>query len=317
MTKRQYTHLQPELKNTIIPLTEYGVVEITGKDAARFLQGQLSCHIDEVTDNTNQLGTANTPKGRVYSIFRIAKLHDRYLLRMPCSMTEIFKAQLSKYIVFFKAEINIINDWKVSGLFTRNSLTIFNNIPDGFGSNWHHHVASDEQILLPVTGKSDRYECWHKGNLTDVENNGTSSNTDWVWLDMLDGLPELSPEISDTFIPQMLNLDTFNALHFKKGCYTGQEIIARMRYLGKLKKRMSLFYTKLQENENAQINSEPAPTWTPGHWLLDKENKKVAQIVRGVNSANGHSLVQAVISVDASDQPLFNEDGIALSMLNT
>ena len=209
---------------------------------------------------------------------------------MPSSITDIFKAQLGKYIVFFKADIQTDTQWQVSGILTKNALEKVTT-----------HLI--EKLVFPSIDGSDRFECWHTEPLVPHPESNLNES-DWFWLDMAAGIPELAPEISEAFIPQMLNLDNYNAINFKKGCFTGQEIIARMRYLGKLKKRMTL------------LESSSPLTLKPGSWLLDQNKNKIAHVVRSLTSKSGYSLTQAVLSIEIkekkADTQFFDESGIAL-----
>jgi len=289
MTKSRLDNLSPTLPKAIVPLTEYGIVSLHGKDAGRFLQGQISCNIEEVTAHTYQTGTANTAKGRTYSFFRIAQQGDAYLLRMPKTMIPLFESIMGKYSVFYKAQIQPETQWQVSGIMNQACLAqVEQNIPDNFGQNINETWSDKNKIFMPSPDQSDRFECWHKEPLPTTSLIGLSSysDADWRWLDMLSGIPELCPAISDTFIPQMLNLDRWNAIHFQKGCYTGQEIIARMHYLGKLKKRMQLFLSDNNVNPKS------------GSWLLDDQQRKSAQVIRYQQSISGPTLIQAVTPID-------------------
>jgi folate-binding protein YgfZ len=311
MIQSQFNLLQPDLPQAVFPLEAYRIVKVVGKDAARFLQGQISCNMDEVTEETNQLGTASTPKGRIFSLFRITACEDGFLLRMPESMVDIFESHLRKYIVFFKAEIQTNTAWRVSAILTSDQLhQLFPDLSSQLPESINTTLRQNDQLILPALDNTDRFECWHQDDLAEAPSVFSSPTqlhqADWNWLDMCGGIPELSPEISETFIAQMLNLDHFNALDFKKGCYTGQEIIARMRYLGKLKKRMALF-----------TGNSPSET-APGSWLMDAEHNKVAQVVRTQIGAEDFTLVQAVIPVEhiSSDESLnlFDDQGKSLSL---
>lgn len=314
MIQSQFNLLQPDLPQAVFPLEDYRIVNVVGKDAARFLQGQISCNINELTKDTNQLGTANTPKGRLFSVFRITAYEEGFLLRMPESMVDLFEKHLNKYIVFFKAEIHTNTAWRVSAILTSNELhNLFPDLGSTSPESINTTLRLDDQLILPSLDNRDRFECWHLGDLTQAPSSFSSPEifhqADWSWLDMCAGLPELSPEISETFIAQMLNLDLHNALDFKKGCYTGQEIIARMRYLGKLKKRMALYTC---DNPTKAL---------PGGWLTDENHNKIAQVIRSQVGEDGFSLTQAVTPVELISSEtalnLFDEQGNILALIKS
>lgn len=158
----------------------FGLLQVSGPNAEKFLQGQLSCHLAEVTATESRLGAHCNPQGRVLFLFRIFLFESSYYLVLPQNMLELAKTALAKYAVFFKVELQTL-------------------IPEP---------------SLPVYEKAA---------------------AEWSYFDPRQGHPQVYPETSGLFLPHDLNLHKLDGIHWDKGCYTGQEIIARMHYLGKLK----------------------------------------------------------------------------------
>lgn len=152
--------------------TPFGLLEISGEQAKKFLQGQLTCNMDEVTPESPHLAAHCNPQGRVISLFYLFLRDDHYFLQMPREMIPIALQALKKYAVFFKVKLTDV---------------------------------SDEQR---------------------IEKNSKEN------------IPMIYPETSEQFLPHDLNLPALGAVSFNKGCYTGQEIIARMHYRGKLKNQL-------------------------------------------------------------------------------
>ncbi|UZE95237.1 CAF17-like 4Fe-4S cluster assembly/insertion protein YgfZ [Alkalimarinus alittae] len=272
-----------ERPSFIAPLTEYSVIRVSGQDAEKFMQGQFSCDVRDVTSEQSRMGTANTPKGRAFAVFRIAKQGDDYLIRLPTAIAEDFSQRLNKYIVFSKATLALDENLCVLGFsgdsnLLSNSFKSTHPLPTGIDSS----LNIEDSIVVKVPAKKGaRFEIFcsidtaksllskPQGEAPSAINFGTQAL--WSWEDISEGVADIYPETQESFVPQMLNLQHLNAISFKKGCYTGQEIVARMKYLGKLKKEMFL------------LAATGTNAITPGTDIYDKEsNKKVGSVVRSI-----------------------------------
>ncbi len=284
----------------IVPLTDYAIIRVTGVDAEKFMQGQFSCDITEVSDTQSRMGTANTPKGRAYTVFRIAKLNDDYLIRLPADIAGDVVARLNKFIVFFKAQLILDEPFCVLGAVgdiaeqvAETQLPALPQQVDSVCSNNHAVV-----VRVP-SSTTKRYEIWCNQALakTLLTNDlafanavNRHSDADWYWFDIAEGIPEVYQVTQEQFIPQMLNLQHLNAISFKKGCYTGQEIIARMKYLGKLKKAMYLLAisSKLDIRPNAPVFEK-------------QSNKKLGSVVRAITSEpSNETLALVVLDIESA-----------------
>lgn len=239
----------------------YSIIEISGPDAEKFLQGQLSCDLTKLTTNHSTLGTVNTPKGRMIGLFTISRLSDRYLLRLESTCAQALIDHLAKYKVFFKCEIRLCDELKAFISF--GPPAHFDELPNKEGEC----VETDNGILHCTDAHLRCYEIWQTSDRASSE---TKPGLEEYWhcIACLKGIPELYPETIDTFVLQYLNLQHLDAVSFNKGCYTGQEIIARMKYLGKLKKQMFLIHNPAESNAK------------PGSGLVSSEGKKLGELVR-------------------------------------
>lgn len=161
----------------------FSLLQVSGSDAKKFLQGQLTCDLEKVSTEQSQLGAHCNPQGRVLFLFRIF-FQDSYYLVMPAEMVTPAITSLSKYAIFYKLEL-------------------------------HHKDYHDSSEL------SER------------------ANKEWQYFDVSLGRPQIYLATSGKFLPHDLNLPELGGISWEKGCYTGQEIIARMHYRGKLKNRLS------------------------------------------------------------------------------
>lgn len=170
--------------------TNDSLIRIHGADATKFLQGQLTCDVEQIKDNEWSLGAHCNPKGRVMSLFRISHINNDYYLILPRSMVSLAISALQKYAVFFKVKIEEYTDFAIINA----------------------NIIEDATYKLEQINR---------------------------------GIPDIYPETSGKYLPHELNLPQLGGVSFEKGCYTGQEIISRMHYLGKLKK--SLRQTRIAE----------------------------------------------------------------------
>lgn len=290
-----------ELIDFIAPLTDYSVIRVSGIDAEKFLQGQFSCDIREVNSEQSRMGTANTAKGRAYAIFRIAKQGDDYLIRLPSVIANDVYERLKKYIVFSKATLTLDDSIYILGFSGESSVldNLLNNA-DQLPTEVDGCIHIGSHLVIKVSSEAGtRFEIWTdfemvKSLLPPLANDHSKisfgTQALWNWSEINEGIAEIYPDTQESYVPQMLNLQHLNAISFKKGCYTGQEIVARMKYLGKLKKEMFLLSTTSE-------NLIP-----PGADIYEKSTgKKIGSAVRAINHSNTHNgMLLAVLDIEAA-----------------
>lgn len=255
----------------------YGFIKVSGSDAKTFLQGQLSCDVEKIDDQHTSLGVACGPKGRIQSLFRLIKIEHDYFLRVPKAICEHTLAHLQKYAIFSKVNLSLC----------QNEIFIYGAI---------NQEASD--ALLSLTPFNHAVE-WYTHAPCHT---ATTEISDWRKEQLEEGIPEIYPETLGQFTPHNLNLQCIEeTLSFHKGCYTGQEIIARMHYRGQLKQHM---YAA------TATHAMPIKAYTP---ILTTENKCVGHVVDSVISDNDtHLLISMKDS--AKESTLHLEGGVALQL---
>ncbi|MHC8399679.1 CAF17-like 4Fe-4S cluster assembly/insertion protein YgfZ [Pseudomonas sp. MDT1-17] len=230
-------------------LSHEGVLAVRGADASKFLQGQLTCNLNYLSETQASLGARCTQKGRMQSSFRILLEGDGVLMAMATELLEPQLADLKKYAVFSKSKLTDESAaWVRFGVDHGDAaLTSLGlELPADTDS-----VARNEG-LIAIRVSPDRAELWVaadqadliKGKLSALLSEGDLNQ--WLLGQIRAGIGQVMPSTRELFIPQMLNLQAVGGVSFKKGCYTGQEIVARMQYLGKLKRR--LYRLKLDAN---------------------------------------------------------------------
>lgn len=222
-------------------LDHEGLLAVRGVDAARFLQGQLTCNLDYLCADRSSLGARCTPKGRMLSSFRIVPVEGGYLLAMARELVEPQRADLQKYAVFSKSRLgDESSDWVRFGLAGGGALLA------GLGLE----LAPDADALagagelLAVRLSDGRSELWAPAAQAEQLHARLATQlrqaplNDWLLAQVRAGVGQVFGATRERFIPQMINLQALGGVSFRKGCYTGQEIVARMQYLGKLKRRL-------------------------------------------------------------------------------
>ncbi len=222
--------------NILYDLPSRGFLSVKGEGALKLLQGQLTCDVTEVNPAQTRLGSHCNFQGRVISLFRINWFNDQYLLSMPRSLIPIALAALKKYAVFFKVTLTDVSESIVQMGYSGDSF--FTDLPEKMDEAL---IINDLLIIKP--SDTSRYEIiGSPDNLKKLKEKlpETQSGSEEAWkcLEIEASIPTLYPETSEKFLPHELNLPLLNAVSFKKGCFTGQEIIARMEYRGKLKKHL-------------------------------------------------------------------------------
>jgi len=219
------------------------LLAVAGPDAAKFLQGQVTCDINALGP-VSRLGAHCNHKGRMLGSFRAVKLDaDRIMLRMHGSVLTGMQQALGKYIVFSKAELSDASEeFRRIGLAGPKAETLIKQL---FGEC----PQADQAVFLHEHGcvikiSTGRYECWIKADRAEnlwqqfATQCPTVGSAAWTLLDIRDGLGEVREQTVAELIPQMLNFQAIEGISFNKGCYTGQEVVARMQYLGKMKRQM-------------------------------------------------------------------------------
>ncbi|SDI34507.1 YgfZ/GcvT domain-containing protein [Pseudomonas abietaniphila] len=223
------------------PLSHEGVLAVRGVDASKFLQGQLTCNLDYLSDAKATLGARCTQKGRMQSSFRILLEGDGVLLAMASELIEAQLLDLKKYAVFSKSRLTDESaSWVRFGLNDGDGalVTLGLDLPQETDAV----VRANDLIAIRVSPA--RAEVWVRADQAEEIRTRLAAQlpegtlNDWLLGQIRAGIGQVFGQTREAFIPQMINLQAVGGVSFKKGCYTGQEIVARMQYLGKLKRRL-------------------------------------------------------------------------------
>lgn len=235
--------------NVLIDLSTISIIRVSGADAQTFLQSQLTNDVRAVDAAHTQLSAYCTAKGRMLAIFRIVQQGGDYLLLMPSSLCDDIVRRLRMYVLRAKVTLASEDDaWQRFAIAgpeaERRIQDTFSRAPDIDGC-----IIHDQAIVLRVPGAPPRFQILAPTKTAQVIWRSLQAGATpvsggvWRWLDVHAGIPTIFPQTSEAFVPQMMNLELIAGVNFQKGCYPGQEIVARMHYLGRLKQRMYRLHT--------------------------------------------------------------------------
>ncbi len=209
---------------SITPLHEFGFLAVSGRDAAKFLQGYITCNLDSLHPGKSRIGAVCNLQGRMVSSARLALKDGVILLRMHRDLVQPTMDFLQKYIVFSKAEMA-----DVSGQY--HCYGIIGEVDDAAVEAGG--VTRREDGLLVTVGPA-RFELWSTAGHID----GEADLDAWATAEVDAGIAWVGAATAESFIPQMFGYHQIGAIDFDKGCYLGQEIVARMQYRGNLNRRL-------------------------------------------------------------------------------
>lgn len=227
----------------LAPLVHQRLIKVTGPEAEKFLQGQLTCDLRRATAGDALLGAHCDHKGRMHSSFILAAADDNtFLLRLHESIAVSAETALKKYSVFSKVELSAVDDWFPIALFGVGAPDAGKLLPFAQPTEPGRSVREDGLVVVS-TGDS-AWELWAQEEkarqVWQVLSPRCTAATPahWDLAQIEQGLAYVRRETAGELIPQMLNYQALDGISFKKGCYTGQEVVARLHYLGQAKKRL-------------------------------------------------------------------------------
>lgn len=259
----------------ICDLSHLGLLELDGADAFTFLQGQVTNDVKLLNGSNAHYTAYCNPKGRMLALFLAFSHHGHLHLQMPKELVEAIAKRLKMYVMRSKVTITDMSESIIKiGLSGNNAAELLAPLFPEIPQQVYELSNSEQGALLRLPGDTPRYEIFTKIDNAKAVWNALKPHAkavgaaNWDWLEIVAGIPEITLQTQEEFVPQMLNLDALNAINYKKGCYTGQEIVARTHYLGKVKRRTQL----------AHIAGDNLPN--VGDDILDTNNQAIGKIVR-------------------------------------
>ncbi|MDA1370497.1 MAG: hypothetical protein O2971_07025 [Proteobacteria bacterium] len=281
----------------VADLSHFQFVRISGADTIKFLQGQLSCNIELLSPQRSLTGALCNLKGRVIADFRALQLGEACLLQTSPGMAEKIVATLAKYAVFSKVELEVLEPGPpVAGCSGEDAAGM---LAANFGmlpAEDHTVVTAGSISIVKIPGLVDRFElyCWEAADVADgLTDLGFAVNADpmhWLYEDLKVGILHLQSAQSEAYTPQLLNFDISGVIDFKKGCYTGQEVVARMYYRGSPKKRLFLLSSATEIGATDEVVQQLGG---------EQISAEILAYHNGLAGEPGEKLVLAILDISA------------------
>jgi tRNA-modifying protein YgfZ len=297
--------------------TASGLIEVAGDDAIAFLHGQLSSDVQALKPGRGQYWSYNSPKGRMLAngvLWRPAGgATDRVLMMLSSDLVEPIQRRLSMFVLRAKAVVRDARDGHallgVAGMddvnATRDALgvVVAPMTAIAFGADASALALPDGRIIVLCAAASAPLI-----HAALARNAAIADAETWRWFGIAAGVPTITAPTSDMFVPQAANWDLLGGVSFKKGCYPGQEIVARMQYLGRLKERLYAF----------RADTEDIAAGTRLYSTAFGDGQSCGTVVNAARDTASGSVLLAVVqiaAVAAQDVRLGAADGPLLKPL--
>ncbi|MBK1648544.1 YgfZ/GcvT domain-containing protein [Rhabdochromatium marinum] len=300
----QFPNQPLEADCALCALGSLGVIDINGRDATDFLQGQFSNDLRELSAEHSQLSSHCNAKGRMLANFRVLRQGEGYRILLPREHIATLLPRLKMFVLRSQVTLTERSDALVCIGLLGECLSAplqasFGALPEN-DNNMVRQSDIPDNLLIRIPGSVPRWllvgtpemaqTLWQSGQASGAAQAGSDL---WALHDIRAGLPTLSPATRELFVPQMANMHLIDGVSFHKGCYTGQEVVARMQYLGKLKRRMYL----------GEVPGDEAPA--PGsalHSAGSRSEQGAGTVVDAQRNAQGMCELLAVAEIAAVER---------------
>lgn len=290
-------------------LSDLTTLALSGDDALTFLQGQVTNDVTLLGLDKAHYSGYCSPKGRLLALFLAYRQAEAIHLQFNGELAEPIAKRLKMYVMRSKVKLDNIGDdivkLGISGANAKQALSAFFSTIPALALELSHN---ENGTLIRLSGPLPRFQIvcntdsakriWSELKKT-CQPVGKAA---WEWLEIQAGIPDIALSTQEEFVPQMVNLDCLNGINFKKGCYTGQEIVARTHYLGKVKRRTHLLHL-----------ATSAPTQAGMDVVTDKQDV-VGKVVRAAPAPNGGHDVLAEIRLDSMEAGDLFINGVKLEL---
>lgn len=248
----------------ISPLTHLGLIECSGDDAKTFLQNQLTSDVNHLETGSIQHSSWCSPKGRMLASFVLYRRDAGYVALLSADLQEFIRKRLQIYVL--RSSVKISNrsaDHELIGLSGPQAEAALQSaglpIPSGpmqtaTANNITVLRLAETRYILVIASEAAG-SAWNALS-THAKAAGPAA---WQWLDIQAGFPLITEATKEAFVPQMANLDKIGGVSFHKGCYPGQEVVARTQYLGKVKRHLYRFHASSPIVPGMQVSAAESP----------------------------------------------------------
>ncbi|MDN3652108.1 tRNA-modifying protein YgfZ [Thalassotalea ponticola] len=287
--------------NFAIVADNISAIRISGPETVAYLQGQVTCDVEQLTEKKLLVGGHCDAKGKLFSAFRLLRYKDQCLLIQSKGSLASSLSQLQKYGVFAKVEISKSTDLGFLAVGGDGGVEFlqqqFNKVPDSFNPV----IELDNACLIYIAGSVDRYLIIATNEqITQLQQCCELPMYDsslWTAIEIQSGFVHLNPTAVGEYVPQMVNLQLVNGISFSKGCYMGQETVARMKYLGKNKRALFALQgrsdSRLDIVDDATLEIQVGDSW-----------RRAGAIICSYQADSGELYLQAVLAKDCDQNSL-------------
>ncbi len=280
-----------------ISLAEYGAIALHGEEQSKYLQGQVTCDVNTLEDNNLLLGAHCDAKGKVFSVFRLINRQDTHLLLQPKASIDVSLTELKKFGVFAKVTIEQTTDLAFYAVAGQNASKVLHQQFDELPNSLTPVLQVGTTTIVYLAGKLKRYLIIDETKTADkiISDFSTKVYSQPLWdlIEINEGFPLLAPETVSSYVPQMLNLQAIHGISFTKGCYLGQETVARMQYLGKNKRALFSLKGKAENIDAVTLQAGDIIEQQLGdNW------RKAGDILASYQSDDDICYLQAVLASD-------------------
>lgn len=293
----------PPFGAVLSDLSDRGLIEVSGDDAESFLQNLLTNDIRKVTETSHQPSAWCTHQGRIIANFRIFKRADKFYMAVSHDLIDHVIKKMRMFVMMSKVTLEDVSETLVhfgyAGERAEEELReVLDVIPTEPGETLQYKTLS----LLRLPGTVPRFEVF--GELDDAQalwercnvRAAPVSSDGWHYLNILAGLPVITKASSEAWIPQMVNYVQIGGVDFKKGCYPGQEVVARLNYLGKTKRRMYL----------VEINTDKLPAVNDA--IASDSDQEAGKVLNAVMNPRGKIEALVILKIAEAEKPLHMAD---------
>jgi folate-binding protein YgfZ len=281
----------------VAPLAGYGLLDFAGPDAADFLHGQVSCEVKGLPADRSTYGTYNTPKGRMLASFLLWRTPEGLRMLLARAILPAVHKRLQMFVM--RSKVSITDRSAADVLIGASGPDAPAALARACGSvppNRHDVSAFPGGYVLRIPGgrfvacvANDAVPAAWAALTATLRPVGPAV---WDWLEIVNGIAFVSASTQDQLVPQMANMELVGGVHFKKGCYPGQEVVARTQYLGKLKRRMYL----------AHVEADPPPAAGDGLYSEDTGDQANGLVVASALAPGGGWDCLAVVQSTSAEQ---------------
>ena len=276
--------MQSDSRTILVDLTQAGLIRVSGADALAFLQGQLSTDLNKLTPQQAQFSSWNNAKGRVVTLLHVFRQDGDVYLALPRSMLASVLKRLSMYVLRSKVALTDAGDSLAClGLAGSEAPALLARLEMPVPAEFRDMATHGSVQVVRLFGRTPRYALMGPpGELKELRLHLESAGAipadaeTWALHRILAGEPAIYPETTEQFIAPMLDLDKMGGIDFKKGCYIGQEIIAKTHYLSSVKRHLA----RAESRSTAPLGPG-TDIHTPGH------DSPVAEVVDARMDAHG------------------------------